>query len=59
MAHHSVTLILSDYPLPDELIHHVGQVGQDEDEHNSQGQVGGFYPCSWDYNLMVTDSLKN
>ena len=29
--------------LPDELIHHVGQVGDDEDDHHSQGQVGHLH----------------
>ena len=28
--------------LPDELIHHVGQVGDDEDGHHGQGEVGDF-----------------
>ena len=32
--------------LSDELIHHVGQVGDDEDGQHSQGQVGGLHLSS-------------
>ena len=34
---------VSEDRLPDELIHHVGKVGDDEDGHYGQGQVGGLH----------------
>ena len=40
--------------LPDELIHHVGQVGDDEDGHHSQGEVGGLHLCSGEVTFIRT-----
>ena len=40
--------------LPDELIHHVGQVGDDEDGHHSQGEVGGLHLGSGEVTFVHT-----
>ena len=40
--------------LPDELIHHVGQVGDDEDGHHSQGEVGGLHLGSGEVTFIHT-----
>ena len=40
--------------LPDELIHHVGQVGDDEDGHHGQGQVGCLYFGSGEVAFICT-----
>ena len=34
--------------LPDELIHHVGQVGDHKDGHHGQWQIGDFLLGSWE-----------
>ena len=40
--------------LPDELIHHVGQVGDDEDGHHSQGEVCGLHLGSREVTFIHT-----
>ena len=59
MADWSVALLVCHDLLPDELIHQVGQVGQDEDEDYRHRQVSGLYPCPRYDDLMVSWGLKN
>ena len=57
MADICVTLLVCYDPLPDELIHHVGQVGQYEDDDDRHGQVSCLDHRPGHDNLVVSHTL--